>query len=195
MTTEKLELKFTGGLAGLETRKQSKIGAIENMADASSLITLKRQSLLPFTKHYEKQSGDDREIQAFLWRTNRYGDKDPVILKVNSFSNALFNAMSRRVIWLTLATWGELSMARMLKAVNSNGHKGLEAAVSGTLSRAVHRGVLHKTGKGITAKYQIAYDANSRTLSEYLPFQPSQTGKAMACTRARALAARSRSKP
>ena len=81
-------------------------------------------------------------------------------------------------------------MAKMLNAVNSNGHKGLEAAVSGTLSRAVHRDVLHKTGKGINAKYQIASNVNPRTLSEYLPFQPSQTAKEMVCARAKALAAR-----
>ena len=190
MTTEKLELKFTGGLAGLAIRKQSKTGAIENMVDASSLITLKRQSLLPFTKRYERQPGDDYEVQAFLWQTNRYGDKNPVSLKSDSFAGALFNGMSRRVIWLTLAIWGELSMAKMLNAVNSNGHKGLEAAVSGTLSRAVHRDVLHKNGKGINAKYQIASGADSHALSEYLPFQPSQTAKEIVCARAKALATR-----
>ncbi|MBI5040977.1 MAG: hypothetical protein HZB57_07215 [Gammaproteobacteria bacterium] len=82
-------------------------------------------------------------------------------------------------------------MAKMLNAVNSNGHKGLEAAVSGTLSRAVHRGVLNKSGKGINAKYQIASGANPHTLSEYLPFPPSQTAKKVVRARAKVLAARS----
>ena len=158
------------------------------MVDASSLITLKRQNLLPSTKRYEKQQGDECEIRSFLWRTNRYGDKYPANLKSDSFTGVLFNGMSRRVIWLTLATWGELSMAKMLKAVNSNGRKGLEAAVSGTLARAVHRGVLNKTGKGIHSKYQIASGANSRTLSEYLPFMPSQAAKKVVCARAKSLA-------
>lgn len=79
-------------------------------------------------------------------------------------------------------------MAQMLNAVKSNRHKGLEAAVSGTLSRAVHRGILMKTGKGINAEYQIASGANSRALSEFLPFHPSQKAKKTARARAKVLA-------
>lgn len=190
MTTEKLELRFTGGLAVLEIRKPSKTGAIENTADASSLITLKRQNILRSTKHYERHQDDGYEIEAFLWQTNRYGDVSPVSLQSDSFAGVLFNGISRRVIWLTLAAWGKLSMAKMLSSVNSNGHKGLEASVSGTLSRAVHRGVLKKTGKGINAEYQIASSASSRTLSEYLPFQPSQQAKEVVRARAKIFAAR-----
>lgn len=190
MTTEKLELTFTGGLAALEIRKQSRTGATGSTADALSSITIRRQSLLPFTKRYERQQGEEYEIQAFLWQTNRYGDKYPVSLKNDSFAGVLFNGISRRVMWLSLATWGKLSMAQMLNAVNSSGHKGLEAAVSGTLSRAVHRGVLNKSGRGMNAEYQIASGANSRVLSEYLPFYPSQKAKETACARAKVLAAR-----
>ncbi len=153
------------------------------------MIALKRQNISPFMRHYEKLEGESYEIEAFMWQTNRYGDVNPISLKHSSFTGAMFNGISRRVMWLSLATWGELSMTQMLRSVNSTRQKGLEAAVAGTLSSAVNRGVLEKKGRGMSAVYRISKNADARTLSSYLPFNPVPNAIEIARTRAKNIAA------
>lgn len=184
MITEKLELTFIGGLAALEIPKQSTHGAGRSLADASSLITLERENISPSTKRSSSQL-DDEGLAGYAWIEYQPGRLRPFTNRSDSITGKPFNQWSIRAIWLSLATWGELSMVQLLSSINSNGHKSLESSVSGVLARAVNRNLLKKKGKGIGAKYRISESADHRALAEYLPFRPSNSAICAAKARAK----------
>ena len=177
MTIEKLELMFTGGLAMLEIRKPSESGATKNTEGALSLTTAERTNILPCTRSYESPPGEHYEVESFLWEAHQPAGIYQIVIKPESFSHAFFNKIVRRLIWLSLWTWGRLSMEQMLNSIATNGNKGPEASLAGILSRAVDLGLLEKTGKGIKAVYKIRPECDEKELSYRLPFRPTRETK------------------
>ena len=185
MTTETLALTFTGGLAAVVIPKRSATGASESTAAVSSLMRAKRLSILPSTRCYDTRPDERIEVVGFLWHVEKIGDIQPLRMKSDSFSNVLFNIIARRLIWLSLRTWGKLSQRQLLAAIGATGSKPLESSLSAQLDRGVHRGVLNKSGEKRDAVFQMRLDATSRELQWRLPFEPSPQAIAVVKQRAR----------
>lgn len=119
--------------------------------------------------------GESYELEAYLWRLDRYGNYHPLKFRSDTFTDMPFNNWSRRVMFLVLATWKKLSMRKLLASLDTNGNRQLQSSVSGTLANATKRHVLVKKGKGIDAEYTINSQANQKALREYLPFNLSSS--------------------
>lgn len=184
MTTDKRGLTFTGGLAALETPQRSTSGASRSSEGALCSITFERVSTSICMSTSKARSASSDLRPNFLRYHTKFGTSRPLVLAQESITGTLFNRWSTSAMWFALFTWGELSMADLLRSVDANGDDRLQSSFAGTLSRAVGLGLLSKKGKKIQARYKVIQGADQTAIAGYMSFRP--TVDAIEAARARA---------
>lgn len=191
-TIEKPVLTWSGGLVTVLLPQPTNNGRALQTEDAFSLITIEQTNFLPSTKSFEVLPR--REYEAYLWREDIGGQyaKVPLSFEADSFSNVYFNFVYKRLIRLSMDTWGKLSIKSLLSSFAAKKNKGLESSLAAALDYGVKHGMFIKDGAKGSAKYGIAENWEQSSAKRPYGFEPSKTGQKAAQKRARALQGLSR---
>ena len=122
------------------------------------------------------------ENEGYFWGEHSEEYMRAVVFKAESFSDVYFNSVFKRLIGLTLSTWGAMTRDKMLSSIAATDNRGLRASLAGVLPSGVQEGLFTKAGDRGSAKYGLS-QRQTRNRRIY-GWSPSSEAMAIAMRRA-----------